>query len=60
MVRAAIAIQVLLAVCFLVGKVCYECGRYHKSPDAMLEAAVLRLAEPIWQPAEPRRFGQGR
>jgi hypothetical protein len=56
MVRLAVLLQCLLAVCIIVGKICYECGRYHASPDAMLEAAVLRYYEPIWSPAEPSRF----
>lgn len=58
MVRVAILLQCLLAICIIVGKVCYECGRYHRSPEAMLDAAVLRYYEPIWQPAEPRPFSQ--
>jgi len=56
MVRIAILLQCLLAVCTIVGKVCYECGRYHRSPDAMLDAAVLRIYVPVWSPAEPSRF----
>lgn len=58
MVRGFIILLCLVAICMIVGKVCYECGRYHRSAEAMLDTAIVRLYEPVWKPAEPRTFGK--
>lgn len=60
MIRAGILATCATAISIIAFKIGYECGRYHRSPEDMLEAAVLRVYEPIWQRAEPTKAGVGR
>lgn len=53
MIRILGIAAIIASISIIAGKVGYECGRYHRSPLAMLNAAQLRLNLPVWEPAEP-------
>lgn len=53
MIKILGGISIIAAIVIIAVKIGYECGRYHRSPEAMLQAALLRLDLPVWEPGEP-------
>ncbi len=61
--RGVAPILGLLAIIACCGIIAYECGRYHRNPAAMAEAARDRVRyivvpEPVYRPAEPDHAGK--